>query len=471
MSVLEIVTKDAAVATVGLAAVEALEQDLRGTILLPTAEGYDQARRIWNGMIDRRPAVIVRCAGAADVVSAVNFGRDHDLLIAVRGGGHNVAGNAVCDGGLMIDLSGMRDVHAEPGLRRARAGGGATWGDFDAETQQFGLATTGGVISDTGVAGLTLGGGIGWLTPSYGLACDNLVSVDIVTAQGRRVKASEDDNADLFWGLKGGGGNFGIATSFEFQLHPVGPLLFAGMALYPLESAQEVLVHFCEFMVQSPDELGGMAAFTTTPDGQPVLALVGVYNGDTSDGEAAFRPLRNYRQPLHDTFAPTPYRKIQTLFDAGAPPGRRYYWKSSFLESLPEDAIAAVIEQARTRPSADSKIFLEFLGGTFSRVPKEAAVFDHRDSPFNLLIIGGWQDKDQDEINRAWARDTWQAMQPFASEGVYVNYLGTEDDEGSNRIPAAYGPGKYEKLLALKKKYDPANHFRMNQNIRPDGVT
>jgi len=471
MSAVEIVTKNGTLAKVNLASIAALEQDLRGTIFLPSAEGYDQTRRIWNGMIDRRPAIIVRCAGAADVVSAVNFGRDHDMLIAVRGGGHNVAGNAVCDGGLMIDLSLMRDVHAEPDDRRARAGGGATWGDFDAETQLFGLATTGGLISDTGVAGLTLGGGIGWLTPSYGLACDNLISVDIVTAEGQRVKACATDNADLFWGLKGGGGNFGIATSFEFQLYPVGPLLFAGIVFYPLESAQEVLVHFCDFMAQSPDELGGLAGFTTTPDGQPVLALVGVYNGDVLDGEAALKPLREFRQPLLDTFAPTSYRKIQTLFDAGAPPGLRYYWKSSFLKSLPEDAIAAVIEQAQKRPSLKSKIFLEFLGGSFSRVPKEATVFDHRDSPFNLLIIGAWQDTDQDEINRAWTRDTWQAMQPFASEGVYVNYLGTERDEGSNRIQEAYGPGKFKKLLDLKKKYDPANLFRMNQNIQPDAIT
>jgi FAD/FMN-containing dehydrogenase len=295
--------------------------------------------------------------------------------------------------------------------------------------------------------------------------------VDIVTAEGQRVKASEEDNTDLFWGLKGGGGNFGIVTSFEFQLHPVGPLLFAGMTLYPLECAQEVLIHFRDFMAGSPDELGGMAGFTTTPDGQPVLALIGVYNGDLSDGEAALKPLRDFRQPLLDTFAPTPYRKIQTLFDAGTPPGQRYYWKSSFLDSLPEDSFATVIEQARKRPSANSKIFLEFLGGAFSRAPKEATVFGHRDSPFNLLVIGAWQDKEQDETNRNWARDTWQAMQPFASEGVYVNYLGTESDEGSNRIPAAYGAEKYEKLLGLKKKYDPTNLFRMNQNIPPDGAT
>jgi FAD/FMN-containing dehydrogenase len=470
MSGLEIATKDGAVAEVELSAVEALGQDLRGKILLPATQGYDEARRIWNGMIDRRPAVIVRCVGAADVISAVNFGREHDLLISVKGGGHNVSGNAVCDGGLMIDLSGMRSVHADPSLGRARAGGGATWGDFDAETQLFGLATTGGLISDTGVAGLTLGGGIGWLTPSYGLACDNLVSVDIVTAEGECIKASEEDYADLFWGLKGGSGNFGVATSFEFRLHSVGPLLFGGMAAYPLESARETLTHFRDFMTDAPDKLGGMAGFVALPDGQPVLALIGVYNGDVSEGEAVLKPLRDFRPALLDTFAPTPYRKIQTFFDSGTPPGHRYYWKSSFLDALPEDGIAAIIEQAGNRPSPNSKIFVEFLGGALSRVPREGAVFDHRDSPFNLLVIGAWQDKDQDETNRTWTRDTWQAMQPFASEGVYVNYLGTESDEGGNRVVSAYGPGKYEKLMNLKRKYDPANLFRMNQNIRPDGA-
>lgn len=469
MSILQAATKDGGVAEVEMTAVEVLNADLRGSVLLPTSAGYDDARRIWNGMIDRRPAIIAGCAGAADVASAVNFAREHDLLVSVRGGGHNVAGNAICDGGLVIDLSGMRSVHVDPSARRARAAGGATWGDFDTETQVFGLATTGGLISDTGVAGLTLGGGIGWLTPSYGLACDNLASVNIVTAEGKLVTASAEENSELFWGLKGGGGNFGIATSFEFNVYPVGPILFGGMTLYPLDEAQAVLRRFLDFMANKMDELGALAAFTTTPDGQPVLALIAVYNGSLSDGEVALEPLRRFRKPLLDTFGPVSYRKIQTLFDAGAPPGLRYYWKSSFLNSLPDDALAAVIEKARNRPSSKSKIFLEFLGGAFARIPREAAVFDHRASPFNLLIIGAWQDETDDEINRTWARDTWQAMQPYASEGVYVNYLGTEADEGSNRIPAAYGPGKYEKLVALKQKYDPANLFRMNQNIRPNG--
>ena len=468
MSVLRVAMRDGGFTEIETAAVEALEEGLRGSVISPSSTGYDDARRIWNGMIDRHPAIIARCVGTSDVTCAVNFARENDLLVAVKGGGHNVAGNAVCEGGLMIDLCGMRSVHVDAKTKRARAEGGATWGDFDAETQVFGLATTGGLISDTGVAGLTLGGGIGWLTPSYGLACDNLVAVDVVTADGEVVTASDNENDDLFWGLKGGGGNFGIATSFEFQVHPVGPMLFGGMTLYPLDEAREVLQHFREFMSNASDELGAMAAFTSTPDGLPVLALIALYNGPVSDGETALKALRAFRRPLLDTFGPTPYRKIQTLFNAGAPPGLRYYWKSSFLDGLPKEAFAAVIEQARNRPSANSKIFLEFLGGAFTRIPRESAVFDHRASPYNLLIIGSWQDEEADELNREWVRDTWQAMQPYASEGVYVNYLGTEEDEGSNRLSSAYGPEKVEKLLALKRKYDPTNLFRMNQNIRPD---
>ncbi|WP_227010463.1 FAD-binding oxidoreductase [Pelagibius marinus] len=468
MSAFEMAARDAASVKVDSTAIEALEGDLRGSVLLPASAGYDQARLIWNGMIDRHPAMIVRCAGAADVAAAVNFGREHDLLIAVKGGGHNVAGNAVCDGGLMIDLSDMRYVRADPGTRRARAGGGATWGDFDAETQIFGLATTGGLISGTGVAGLTLGGGIGWLSRSHGLACDNLVSVDVVTAAGDRVRASEDENPDLFWGLKGGSGNFGIATSFEFQLHPVGPSVFAGMTLYPLDEAQEMLLWFRDFMAQAPDALGGLAGLVATPDGAQVLALIGVYNDEPSQGEAVLKPLRQARQPLLDTFAATPYRRIQTLFDAGSPPGLRYYWKSSFLDSLPAEAAETVVAQARKSPSPSSKVFVEFLGGAVSRIPRESAVFDHRGSSYNLLIIGGWENPAQDEANRTWVRETWQAMKPFESEGVYVNYLGTESDEGGNRLAEAYGPGKYERLVALKRKYDPTNLFRMNQNIRPD---
>jgi hypothetical protein len=467
MGNLRITTKDGGTSELERAAVENLGQGLRGALLLPDSAGYDDARRIWNGMIDRRPALIVRCVGTADVIDAVNFARRHDTLLAVKGGGHNVAGNAVCDGGLMIDLTEMRGVHVDPKTRRARAAGGATWGDFDAETQTYGLATTGGLISATGVAGLTLGGGIGWLSPSYGLACDNLASVDVVTAEGAVVTASDTENADLFWGLKGGSGNFGIATSFEFNLHRVGPILFGGMTLHPLDEAQPILRQFVDFVSDSADRLGALAALTTTPDGQPVLALIAVYNGPVAEGETALAPLRAFGKPLLDTFGPVPYRRIQTFFDEGAPPGLRYYWKSSFLDRLPDDAIAAVIERARRRAHPSSKIFLEFMGGAVARVPREAAVFDHRSSPYNVLIIGSWEAAAEDEINRAWTRDTWQAMQPYASPGVYVNYLGTEADEGSNRLPAAYGPGKLDRLVELKQTYDPDNLFRMNQNIRP----
>lgn len=465
MTEIQALAMDGDFKSIDMAAVTALEKDLRGALLRPGVTGYDDARRIWNGMIDRRPALIARCRGSADVVRALAFAREQEILFSVRGGGHNVAGNAVCNGGLMIDLAEMRGVQVDPESKRARASGGATWGDFDAETQCFGLATPGGLISDTGVAGLTLGGGIGWLTPSYGLACDNLTAAQVVTAEGEIVTASEDANSDLFWGLKGGGGNFGIVTSFEFAVHPVGPTLFGGMALYPLDEAQDVLRHFVDFMAKAADEVGALAAFTTTADGQPVLALIAVYNGDVVEGEAAMASLREFGTPLRDSFAPTPYRTVQTLFDAGAPPGLRYYWKSSFLDVLPDEALASVIAQVRRRPSTSSKIFLEFLHGAFGRVPREAAAFDHRASPYNLLVIGSWEEPADDDVNRSWTRDTWQAMRSYASAGVYVNYLGTEADEGSNRVPAAYGPGKLEKLVALKRRYDPMNLFRMNQNI------
>ena len=467
MSAIRAVTKEDDPVDVDLSAVDTLAEKLRGQLLLPHSDGYDDARQIWNAMIDRRPAMIVRCAGTADVVETVNFSRKHNLLVSIKGGGHNVSGNAVCEGGVMIDLSQMRSVHVDAKLRRARVQGGATWGDFDAETQLYGLATTGGLISATGVAGLTLGGGIGWLSPSFGLACDNLVSAEIVTADGNLVVASEDENSDLFWGLKGGGGNFGVTTSFEFQVFPVGPELFAGMTLYSLDDALEVLKKFVTYMVGSTDQVGALAAFTTTPDGLPVLALIGVYNGTIADGEIALEPVRTFKEPLLDTFGPTSYRNIQTLFDAGAPSGSRYYWKSSFLKGLSEVALTKIIKQARNRTSLRSKIFLEFLGGAFARIPIESAVFDHREFAHNILIIGQWEDEEADEVNRQWTQETWRAMDSFASERVYVNYLGTETDEGSNRLAEAYGPGKVKKLLALKRKYDPTNFFRMNQNIRP----
>jgi len=466
MSAVQVATNGNSEAIIDQQTIDAFRAGFRGSVLLPGDEGYDEARSVWNGMIDRRPALIARCAGAADVMAAVKLAKGHDLIVSVKGGGHNIAGNAVCQDGLMIDLSTMRSVYVDRQARTARAEGGATWGDFDAETQAFGLATTGGLISTTGVAGLTLGGGIGWLMGSYGLACDNLISLDLVTADGELVTASAEQNPELFWGLKGGGGNFGVVTSFEFRLFPVGPLL-AGMLLYPLDRAAEAFARFRDFLREAPDEVGALAGFVTTPDGDRVFALVLVYNGPVADGERVLEPLREFGSPLLDTIEPMPYRVIQTLFDAGAPPGLRNYWKSSFLKDVPDDAMEILVERFRKAPDAHCKMFIECIGGEVRRAGRDDSVFAHRDSPFNLLILGGWELASADEANIAWTRDTWRAMQPYASEGVYVNYLNQEADEGSDRVKAAYGPERYARLAALKAKYDPGNLFRMNQNVRP----
>ncbi|MEM7224537.1 MAG: FAD-binding oxidoreductase [Pseudomonadota bacterium] len=467
MKTIQVATKEGGSAELAFPEIEALRGELRGELLVPGDSGYEETRVIWNAMIDRRPALIARCRGVADVLAAVKLAARHGLLVAVRGGGHNVAGNAVCDGGLMVDLSPMRSVTVDPFARTARAEGGATWGDFDAETQAFGLATVGGLISMTGVAGLTLGGGIGWLSGSHGLACDNLLSLEVVTAEGKLVRASATENPDLFWGLKGGGGNFGIVTSFQFQLYPVGPSLFAGMLLHPLDKAPAALGQFRDFLKEAPDQLGALAALTRTSDALPVAALVQVYNGPVEDAERLVAPLRAFGPPSADTLGPKPYREIQTLFDAGAPAGLRYYWKSSFLDALPDQAIEILAARHRASPSPKSKIFVEFLGGAMARVDLDATVFDHRASPYNLLIIGAWQDPSEDRENIAWVRETWNQMQPYASPGVYMNYLGQESDEGRARVEASYGPGKLERLAKLKAKYDPTNLFRMNQNIRP----
>lgn len=447
--------------------IDELSAILNGRILLPGNEGYDDARRIWNGMIDRRPAIIARCADTDDVSRVVAFARDRDLLVSVRGGGHNVSGNAVCQDGVVIDLSPMRDVVVDADARTARVKGGATWGDFDFAAQEFGLASTGGFISTTGVAGLTLGGGIGWLMGSYGLACDNLLSVELVTADGRKIRASQDENPELFWGLKGGGGNFGVATEFEFRLHSVGPSLLAGMLVHPLEQAGEALNHFRQFIQTAPNALGALGALVTPPDAGPVLALVPVYNGPLDEAERVVQPLREVVPPADDTLAPMRYVDIQTMFDDGAPAGQRYYFKSSVLERLTEDAVDVLVDCYSNSPSPMSKIFVECFGGAMRDVDREQTAFIHRNSPFNLLIIAAWEDPGADEENISWARDTWQAMQPYASQGVYMNYLGQSVDEGAERLRAAYGTDNFNRLARLKARYDPGNLFRMNQNIPP----
>jgi len=384
----------------------------------------------------------------------------------LRGGGHNVSGNAISDGGLMIDLSPMKGVRVDPEGRTARAEPGVTWGEFDHDTQAFGLATTGGLISATGVAGLTLGGGIGWLMGNHGLACDNLISVDVVTADGRFLTASESRNQDLFWGLRGGGGNFGIATSFEFRLHPVGPML-GGLLIYPLDQAVETMRFLDDFSRSSPDELGTFVAFATSPEGERVMIIFISYNGAVEDGERVLEPLRGFGAPVADMVGPMPYVQVQRMMDDAFPPGRQNYWKSNFLKDLDASAIEIVVEHVAKAPSPFSAVAIEVFSGAVNRVGIDDTAFNHRDARYNLLIVGAWTDPAAKAENVTWVRDLWDAMEPYSSGAVYVNYLGQEDDEGAERIKSAYGPEKYERLVALKDKYDPNNLFRMNQNIRP----
>jgi FAD/FMN-containing dehydrogenase len=446
--------------------VEKLSAGIRGDLLRPGDDGYDSARTIWNGMIDRHPALIVRCAGVSDIVQSVNFARQSGLLVSVRGGGHNVSGNAICDGGIMIDLSPMKSVHVDPERCVARVEPGVLWGEFDHETQQFGLATTGGLISTTGVAGLTLGGGIGWLMGNHGLACDNLLSVDIITAEGQFLTASESQNQELFWGLRGGGGNFGIVTSFEFRLHPVSEML-GGIIMHRLDQAVDFVKFYNEFSQTAPDELGTLLAFATSPDGEPVVAIRACYNGPCEEGERILKPLREFGTPLADMIGPMPYVEIQRMIDDGFPSGMQNYWKSNFLSELDDKAIQTIVDYMRRAPSPNSKIAIEQFHGAAGRVGSNDTAFNHRDARYNLLIVGIWPDASARDENVSWVRNLWDAMQPYSSGGVYVNYLGQEADEGIERIKAAYGHDKYERLVALKNKYDPSNVFRMNQNIRP----
>jgi FAD/FMN-containing dehydrogenase len=456
-------------ATFDAANVEKFETGLRGQLLRPGDDGYDDARTIYNAMIDNRPALIARCAGVADIIQSVNFALECGLVVSVRGGGHNVSGNAICDGGLMIDLSPMKSVRVDPERRTACAEPGVTWGEFDHETQAFGLATTGGVITTTGVAGLTLGGGIGWLMGKHGLACDNLLSVDVVTADGRLLTASTSENQDLFWGLRGGGGNFGIATSFEFQLHPVSQML-GGLVIHPLDQAVELIGFYEEFTQTSPDEFGSMAVFVTSPEGERVVAIAVCYNGPVEEGERVLRPLREFGTPLADVISPMSYAQVQGMLDEGFPPGLQNYWKSNFLKGLDDTAIEMIVDHVRNAPSPTSAVAIEQLGGAVNRVGTDDTAFNHRNARYNLLIVGMWPDPAAKDENVKWVRDLWDAMEPYSSGGVYVNYLGQEADEGTERIIAAYGPEKYERLVALKNKYDPTNLFRLNQNIKPTGV-
>jgi FAD/FMN-containing dehydrogenase len=442
-----------------------LRAGLRGQLLQPGHAGYDAARTIDNAMIDRRPALIARCAGVADVMAAVRFARKHDVLVSVRAGGHNVAGNAVCDGGLMIDVSPMKGIRIDLGARTGQAQAGVTWGDFDAESQAFGLATTGGVISTTGIAGLTLGGGVGWLNGRFGLACDNLISADVVTADGRFLRASEQDNADLFWGLRGGGGNFGIVTSFEYRLHPLGPMVLSGPVFHPAARARDVLRFYREFSASEPDELTTYAGLLTGPDGTPLVGIVPCYAGPPEQGEKLVERLHKFGPPVVDMIGPMPYVAVQRMFNDAFPPGRYSYWKSSLAPQITDQLIDAVVEHMARVPSPHSAVMLEHYHGAYGRPAPTATAYSHRRSTYDVVIIANWTNPADHERNIAWARELFAAVQPQVSQAVYVNFL--DRDDGAERIRAAYGDN-YDRLVALKRTYDPTNFFRMNQNVRPD---
>jgi FAD/FMN-containing dehydrogenase len=446
--------------------IQELKTALRGQLLRPEDSDYGSARKVFNAMIDRRPALIARCAGAADVIACVHFAREHDLPVSIRGGGHSIAGTAVCNDGLVIDLSRMKTIRVDLVQRTARADPGLSLGEFDRETQAFGLATTQGTFSTTGIAGLTLGGGLGWLMGKHGLACDNLLSVDLVTADGRLLTASTQENADLFWGLRGGSGNFGVATSFEYQLHPLGPVL-GGLVAYPISQAPQVFRFFREYSATCADELGLLFAMMTLPDGNTVVGVGGCYCGDLDAGEKALRPLRSFGSPVADLFQTMPYTEVQKMIDWWAIPGQQHYWKSGFMREISDAAIDVMVDFATRKPSPGSAVALEFMHGAVERVPADATAFAHRDARYVFLLLGRWASPAHNETCLRWVCEFWDAMRPSLDAGVYVNYL--SEGEGEERVRGAYGVN-YERLVKLKNKYDPTNFFRINQNIRASKV-
>jgi len=443
----------------------------RGEVLGPSDEAYDDVRKIWNGMIDRRPAVIARCVGAADVVAAVRFAREKDLVISVRGGGHNVSGNAVCDDGLMIDLSLMKGIRVDPSRRTASAQPGLTLKEFHTETQAFGLATTLGVNSDTGIAGLTLGGGIGWLMGTFGLTCDNLLAADLVTSDGELVRVSEDENADLLWGLRGGGGNFGVVTAFEYRLHPLHPMVFSVAVVYRAERAAEVMRFYRDFIATAPEALGTVlnlrhaATLPMIPQhlhGVPVIQVAACYAGPPEEGERVLRPLREFGPPELDLFTVKPYVAHQGMFDATVPKGWRYYWKSQRIPPLTDSAIETICAHAFELRSPKSYTIIFNPTGAVSRVGEDATAFTGRAVGHEVNINAAMGPEDPDDVE--WCRRFFQAMQRHSTGGVYVNFLMAEGEE---RVRSAYGPEKYARLAALKARWDPGNAFHMNQNISP----
>jgi FAD/FMN-containing dehydrogenase len=446
--------------------IETLRTTVRGPVLTAAEPGYDEARRVWNGMIDRRPPLIVRATGNADVIAAVNYARDNGLPVSVKGGGHSAAGTAVSDSALMIDLSLMDGVFVDPKARTARVQGGATWGLFDRECQVHGLATTGGVISTTGVGGLTLGGGFGWLLGKHGLAVDNLISCHVVLANGQLVTASESDNSDLFWALRGGSGNFGIVTSFEFRLHPVGPIVTGGLAAWPIDSAAGVLDFYSGYLDSTPDDLTAFFVQAGAPDGSGnfICAVIALHAGELEEGARLVQPIKDFGPPMLDALGPIPYTAHQSMLDAGFPAGNQVYWKGTFLRELSAGAMDVLVKQGAALPNPSCGLVLEHFHGALNRVPNDATAFAQRTASFNVAIVAQWQDAAEADRCIAWARETFDALQPYSTGGVYLNYLGVGDDEG--RVHDALGTN-YDRLAAIKQQYDPGNLFSANQNIAP----
>jgi FAD/FMN-containing dehydrogenase len=445
----------------------------RGELIRPGAKAYDTARAVFNAMIDRHPGLIARCADADDVASAVRIAVQHDLPLSVYGGGHGVTGSAVCDDGICVDLRGMKGVTVDPAAKTVRAEGGVTWGEFDAATQEFGLAVTGGRNSTTGIAGLTLGSGSGWLERKVGFVCDNLIKVEVVTATGEQVIASADENPDLFWALRGGGGNFGIVTAFHIRLHEIGPIVFGGMLMYPAAMGRDLLRFYRDFMSTAPDEVCSGLAFVTAPPeefvpepvrGQPVIGVVCLYAGPAEDGPAAFQSLREFGPPGIDMTGPMPYVEVQKLLDGANPPGMQNYWTADFLAELPDDAIDVLVDHATKPVSPMTSIILVPGGGAIPRVGDAETAFGQRNAPWNIHFLSMWPDPADTDRNIAYTRAIAAAMQPWTTGGLYLNFIG---DEGTSRVEAAFGPEKYRRLRELKAQWDPSNLFHHNQNIPP----
>jgi FAD/FMN-containing dehydrogenase len=448
-----------------------LKNKVKGQIVLPGDPNYNEAREIWNAMIDRQPAVIIQCAEADDVPHAISYARDNGLEISIRGGGHNIAGSALCNNGLMIDFSNMKAVKVDAQKRRAYVEPGVTLGDFDKAIQAHGLATPVGINSTTGIAGLTLGGGFGWLTRKYGMTIDNLISAEMVTADGRKIQVSEGENTDLFWAIRGGGGNFGVITQFEFSLHPVGPEILAGLIVFPINQAKQVLQKYREFVKSAPEELSIWVVLRKAPPlpflpvavhGKEVVVLAIFYAGDTAKGEKLIDPLRSFGDAYGEHIGTQPYVQWQQAFDPLLTPGARNYWKSHNFKELSDGALDTIIEFVGKIPSPQCEIFLGLIAGAANRVSSNAMAYGHRDAKFVLNVHGRWDDAAQDEIGVAWAREFFKASAPYASAGVYVNFM---TEEESDRVAAAYGEN-YARLKQVKKKYDPENIFHNNQNIK-----